>query len=358
MRTIIRLIVLYGRLRFVMKKNLFKKTVYIIPLIAGIFVMYGALSGNLQKEIYSVKDKYEEIVLINKKDNNNETEKEIPTGKINLYEWFDNWSMKPSVETYDPENKIGFNDVYGMTYEEYSYRNEMYREQDKITSFMDIPSEYRGSGILNKEKILDWDTYFKIKFNQATYEYSNLVIRDDFNGLDSDYYNEEKYKLLSMLDENEKLTGATMVNWETDEIITDVECKLLMFDITITPQSDWVTEAVSVPELKFLKAKGDALEYFYKYYTKHSELNIVAEYPIYYDLGLYDAETAGVDENIYVCPMRKGEVIKFRVGYIVPLELINYAYFVFNPNCYTATDFSYATDDIAIFKVTEGQYCK
>ena len=322
----------------------------------GILVMYGAISGKIQTKIDSIKDKYDRMIeLTNKKETDEEEDKEIPTGKINLYEWFDNWSMKPSVEIYDPENKIACNYVYGVTYDEYSYENEMYKERDKITASMDIPSEYKNMGILNKDKILDWDTSFEIKYNQATYEYSNLEIRDDFNGLDPKYYNDEKELLLSQLDENGRLTKASIVNMETDEIITDVECKLVMFDITITPHSEWVTDKTTVPYLEFYKENGNALERAIDYCSKNGEVGVMEYYPIYYDLGLFDAETAGINENIYDCPMRKGEVIKFRVGYIVPLRFIDYAYFVFNPNCYTATQFSYATDDIAIFKVTEGE---
>ena len=53
--------------------------------------------------------------------------------------------------------------------------------------------------------------------------------------------------------------------------------------------------------------------------------------------------------------MRKGEVIKFKVGYIIPVELMDEAYFVYNSDHFTSTDYSYSTEDIAIFKVSEGK---
>lgn len=332
-----------------------KKIIYIIPLIIGGLVVYGAISGKTQEKITSIKDKIE----VTDKADINEVEKkievEMPDGKINLYEWFGEWSEKPLVEVYDPENKIPKNNIYGVTMDERVYIDDLYKEQYKTSISKKMPSEFIGSAIYNKDKIFKWNSKFEIKYNKATYEYSNLDIKDDFVGLDSKFYTEYKYKLIEKLDKNGKLTGASMLDFNTNEKIENVECKLVMFDVTITPHSEWVAERIAVPELLFLKEEGNALKRSYKYYCSYGELDIVDCYPIYYDLGLYDIDTIGSNDIIYYCPMRKGEVIKFKVGYIIPVELMDEAYFVYNSDHFTSTDYSYSTEDIAIFKVSEGK---
>lgn len=330
-------------------RRIIKKSLYIVPLILGLFALYGAMSGKIQEYIESGKQEYENVKKVSSTKEDSIVQ-EIPSGKIDLLEWFNNWDVKPIVEVYDPENKIAKNGVYGVTSIENSYVTDLYKKQEKLAISSKIPSEFMGSGIFNKEKIQKWGTFFENKNANATYEYSNFVIRDNFIGLDSKYYTDNK--LINMLDENGKLVGSSMSNMENREVVTNVECKLVTFNIKITPHSDWVTERVAVPSLFFLREKGNALEYANNYCGIYGELDITACYPIYYDLGLYDIESAGINENIFCCPMRKGEEITFSVGYIVPNELMDNAYFVFNPDCYTATDYSYATEDIAIFKVS------
>lgn len=329
------------------RKNNIGKILYFVPLFVGICIMYGALSGKLQYYIDSSKNMSQSLLESDSEDDT----VQIPAGKINLYEWFDEWITKPLVEVYDPDNKIPRNYMYGFTQNENTYYRDLYNRQQKITNEAKIPKEYIGSEIFNKDKIKEWDEQFEIKHTQASYEYSNLVIKDDFSGLDSNFYTEYKQQLLEGLDENGKLSNGTLISWEDGTEITNVQCKLVMFDITIIPHSDWVVEGIAVPELKFLVEDGNALKYAYKYYSKYGELNITGRYPIYYDLGLYNVDTASVNDFIYYYPMRKGEEIKFRVGYIVPVEMMDIAYFIFNPDMYITTNFSYATDDIAIFKI-------
>lgn len=342
-----------------MKISNIKKIIYIIPLVIGALVIYGAFSGKLQKHVNNAKLKIDEAVSdMNEDKNGNSTDETetIPEGKICLTDYFNDWENKPLVEEYDPDNKIGKNEVYGITKNESKYHEELYNKQTKITEATKIPSECVGSQMYNKEKILKWGSTFEINYTQMTCTYDNLAIRDDFKGLDSSYYMDGKSALLSLLDGNDKINNYSMYKCADDSEIKNPPCKLVTFDITIIPHSEWVTDCVAVPYMDFLKDEGKVLSNYLssdRYYCKSGELNIVNEYPIYDSLGLYDVDTAGTEELIYNCSMRKGEDIHFTVGYIVPVELLDDAYLVFNPDCYSATDYSYATDDIAIFKIKE-----
>lgn len=325
----------------------FKKVIYFIPLLVALLVIYGAVSGKLQIFIEKSKDKFEENIPSEK----NNHENPIPAGRIVLREYFDNWDVEPLVEEYNPDNKIAKNLVYGRTMDESSHITEHYKRQEKMTGETKIPTEYLGSDIYNKGVIKKWGESFEIDYTEATYKYDNVIVRDDFVGLDSKYYTENKEQLLNCLDNEGKLVDTVMVSMEDGKEIRDVPCKLVMFDITIKPESEWVIEAETVPELQFLNENGDALEKITEYCGKYGELDITNARPIYYDLGLYDVETAGVNEDIYNYPMRKGEEVNFKVGYIVPIELLDSAYLVYNPDCYIATEYSYAAQDMAIYKI-------
>lgn len=334
--------------------KIFKKILYCIPLFIGILIVYGAVSGKLQSYMEKAKGKLEEV---REEKDGKETggEEKDPEGKISLTDNF-KWKVRPMVEEYDPKNKIGRNAVYGYTVEEDQYQEHLYQKQYELNR--KTPEEFQGDSVFNKEKMIPWGEAFDIDFVQVTGIYDNYTIREDFTGLDARYYVYDKDLLLSHLDGNGRLKEISMWSWDGDVEIKNPEIKLVMFDITLTPHSDWVTEFEAVPQVHYLEEKGEALVPLRNdrlYYSRHGELDVTSEdgRPIYFDLGLYDFEKVGMFENPYVCPMRKGETVKFTVGYLIPEKLMDYAYFVFNPDCNISTDYSYATRDIVIVKAVK-----
>lgn len=344
-------------------KKISKRILYAIPLMIGIVLIYGIFSGKLDERVNRAKAKLDEKKTDTVQNDTSPGDVEgggtgetsLPEGKIALKENF-MWEIPPRVDEYDPENKISGNYVYGSTLEEQQYKTKCGKEQNDIDMKEKIPAELKGDQIFNKEKMIQWGETFEIKYNQLTCKYDNPVIRDDLAGLDEKYYSYDKELLLDKLDADGKLQNVSIWEWNEDREHTNVRVKLVMFDITITPHSNWVTECEVVPELLYLEEKNGALfsiDDEKKYYNRSGELHVIHDRPIYYDLGLYDFETAGINEDIYYCPMRKGEIINFTVGYLVPEELLDYAYVVYNPDCHRATDYSYNTRDIAIKKLMD-----
>lgn len=340
-------------------KKLVKKIIYIIPLCLGIIIMYGAFSGKLHKVIDEINKKNQENKVQNEAEiSTDETEKKVlPPGKIALKENF-SWMTYPLVDEYDPENKIAKGFVYGYTYEEHNYLNKLGDEQNDIDYNSNLPDSLKGQDIFNKDYLMNFGEEFEIKNHLFTGVYDNFEIKDNMLGLDIEYITLDKEQFANKLDENGKLKDVSMKRLCDGDVIENPELKFITFDIKLIPHSEWVTEWEVVPEIIYLEEKDGALreiEFQRLYMEEYGDLEITNTYDTradYYDLGLYDFDTAGRNEDIYSCPMRKGEVIEFKVGYIIPVEMIDYAYIIYNPDCHRATEFSYLTTDMVLIKIT------
>ena len=337
-------------------KRVIRRIIYITPLLMGVMLIYGIFTGELEKKVNEVKLKIDERKAssdkkedtYNKRDNEEAT---LPDGKISIKENF-TWDIPPRVDEYDPDNKLPGNYMYGYTKEEIQYQEKLGYKQCEYDEKVKLPEELKGHNIFNKEKMIEFGEEFEIKFNKLKCKYENLIIREDFLGLDKEYYSYDKEILLSKLDADGKLQNVSL--WKDNQEIKNVDVKLVMFDVAIVPSSEWVTECEVVPWIYYLQEKNGALvELDSFYYREHGELGVVEDRPIYFDLGLYDFDTAGINDMIYHCPMRKGETVTFTVGYLIPEELMDNAYIIYNTDCWPATDYSYNTKDIAILKITD-----
>ena len=334
-------------------KMIYKKILYILPLIIAIAIVVGIATGKLDKDVDKVKEYVEET---NKdegasdkenfdessKINEQKPDKEIPAGKINLLEYF-TWIDKPKVEVFDPENRIlGMSSVYGMTREEEKYHIELIDKQEKYNKVNPIPDNLKGNWIHNKERLLSYGESYYIEAIKATVTYSKFEVKDGFKGLDSKYITEydgiSREEFEKKLDKDSKLSNMCYykkyAGIKEGEKVENAEYKLVMFEINIKCDCEWVILTDIVPLIYYLEEDktGKALVNMEpNIYGDTESIDIACFLPKYLDIVDNMPE---IDEDPRFYPMRKGDDITFRVGYLVPVDYMDNAYLWFDKNGY------------------------
>lgn len=366
-------------------KKLLKKTIYIIPLIIAVALVVGIATGKLDKGVnkakHYVEESKEDKGASSSEDNFDKTnsdissetddlepEKEIPAGKINLLEYF-TWIGKPKVEVFDPENRIIGERVYGMTKEEEKYSIELEKKQEEYNKANPIPKELKGILCFNKDRLLDYGESYYIEEIKTTVTYSNFEVRDNFNGLESKYFTEhdiDREEFIKKLDADGKLSNCCYYkyyggnNGINDVKVENVDYRLVMFDINLKCDCEWVVEKDVVPWLYYLEEveTGKALtEVTPRIYGEtgqgNGNVDIAYFLPKYLDIVDNMPE---LDEDPRFYPMRKGDDITFRVGYIVPVDYMDKAYLIFDKNGNyntNTTEYSYNTQNYILMKLIQ-----
>lgn len=364
-------------------KKLLKKTIYIIPLIIAVALVVGIATGKIDKGVNKAKDYVEESKedkgASSSEDNSDKTnsdissetddlepEKEIPAGKINLLEYF-TWIDKPKVEVFDPENRIIGESVYGMTKEEEKYSIDLLKKQEEYNKANPIPKELKGMFRFNKDRLLDYGESYYIEEIKTTVTYSNFEVRDNFNGLESKYFTEhdiDREEFVKKLDADGKLSNCCYYkyfggpNSINDVKVENADYRLVMFDINLKCDCEWVVSTDVVPSLYYLEEdkSGEVLigvEPSIYGGTKDGNINITYFLPKYIDIVDNMPE---LDEDPRFYPMRKGDDITFRVGYIVPVDYMEKAYLVYDKNdwpIYTGGESSYNTQNYILMKLIQ-----
>lgn len=335
--------------------KIIKKVAFILPLIIGIVLAYCSFSGKLDNLIKNAKEKAEEVL----EDDNDEVihVQADENGVISLGDNWE-WDIKPSVDEYDCNNKIAKNLVYGITVAEMKHRQKCYDEQTTYNENNNIPDNLKIDGVYRKDEVIEEGEEFVNNFYLIKGKYDNVRFCEDIGELDAQYFGKCKNYLMNNIDENGKIKDTILVehadlNREEKDVVTGLN--LITLDITITSESEWVYEYWITPTLVMLKEKNDVLLYSESvdnkgYYFKEDELEEYTYNPVYLDLGLYDMSNHG-NETPYLYPMRKGESITFKVGYLVPDVVLDNAYLKFDPMCTSATEESYNAQDRILFKL-------
>ena len=349
-------------------KKLIKKVIYIIPLAIGILLIIGIATGKLDKSIDKAKEYVKEIKedSADKEsiDDTKNSIKDIPAGKINLMEYF-SWIDEPKVKVFDPENRIiERTPVYGLS-------KELLEKQEDYNKSNPIPEKLKGAGIYNKERLLEYGEPYYVEAIKTTVTYSNFEVRDNFAGLDSKYFTEydiDREEFVKKLDADGKLSNCCYYKYYggpnsiNDVKVENVDYRLVMFDINLKCDCEWVVETDVVPFIYYLEEEetGKALiEVSPRIYGERGKGNgnvdIANIVPKYFDIVENMPELdEDIDPRFY--PMRKGDDITFRVGYIVPVDYMDKAYLVYDTNYTnysTGSQESYNTQNYILMKLIQ-----
>ncbi|MBQ3545116.1 MAG: hypothetical protein IJA34_09045 [Lachnospiraceae bacterium] len=280
-----------------------KKRVYVISLISVFMICFVVMAMRVKY----VADKYYS------EKNNNETanKEETTTEYINIMDIVDElpeydsgsikdlkmkfeWCEFPEVKDYDINNKVAKNGCYGYTTAEADEEGLISKEVYYYDKEHELPIELQGQGIFNKEVVYQSGSEFELKEEGLLGKVENIKVQEDISEYDEKYF----FDVNSV---NEKLKNNKVF------VTADIELK---------SSTNWVTESDVVPKLIYLSDNGE--------YLKEIDDGVEGyARPDYYDLGFYDLDT---EENCFLYPMRRGESVSFKVGYIVDRDKMDNAY--------------------------------
>ena len=288
-----------------------KKRLYIISLISVFMVCFVVMAMRVKY----IADNYDSKKNNKETTNTEETTTEyvniidvlgeIPEydpGSIKDLKMKFEWSKFPEVEDYDIDNKVAKNGCYGRTTAEGNHRGLVYKEVYFYDKEHELSTELQGKGIYNKENIYSEGETFELKSECLNGEIKNIQLQKDING-----YNQEYFFDINLVNE--------AINNNKVFITADIELR---------STSNWVTESDIVPSLIYLSDEGEYLKVIENEKKEEVEQEISEKVrPVYYDLGFYDLNT---EENCFLYPMRKGESVNFKVGYLVDVDKLDNAY--------------------------------
>ena len=288
-----------------------KKRIYIISLISVFMICFVVMAMRVKY----VADKYDS------EKNNKETTntEETTTEYVNIMDIVDElpeydsgsikdlmkkfeWSKLPEVEDYDIDNKVAKNGCYGRTTHEGNHRGLVYKEVYFYDKEHELLTELQGKGKYNNEIVYSEGETFELKSECLNGEIKNIQLHKDING-----YNQEYFFDINLVNE--------AINNNKVFITADIELR---------STSNWVTESDIVPSLIYLSDEGEYLKVIEDEKKEEAKQEISEKVrPVYYDLGFYDLNT---EENCFLYPMRRGESVNFKVGYLVDEDKIDNAY--------------------------------
>ena len=290
-----------------------KKRIYIISLISVFMICFVVMAMRVKY----VADKY------NSEKNNNETtnKEETTTEYINIMDIvdelpeYDPGSLKDlkkkfewcrglfsEVKDYDINNKVAKNGCYGYTTREANEEGLVYKEVYYYDEENELPTELQGQGKYNNEIVYSEGETFELKSECLNGEIKNIQLHKDING-----YNQEYFFDINLVNE--------AINNNKVFITADIEFR---------STSNWITESDIVPSLVYLSDESEYLKVIEEEKTEEAKQEISEKVrPVYYDLEFYDLNT---EENCFLYPMRKGESVNFKVGYLVDEDKIDNAY--------------------------------
>lgn len=344
-------------------KTIIKKILYFVPLFVGGGLFYLLVTNQLTSTIDEVlvklhlakpsEESNKELIL--------ESDKlDIPQGKIVLKDYFDEWECEPKVKEYDPDNKSKVCDAYGTTKLEWDYLGTLYDELADRNRSNPLSSEYKSEllenviTIANPDNIRNVGESFYIRAKRLKCTIDKIKIYDDFKWIKKVdrkrfFIPETRDILMSRMDKD----GCIKSGKESDKSERANIC-LVVLDITYECDAPYPVEFYSGPLVDYFTKKDDKmimenLDFYYIYESEDSDNEITVGYnPILNTDEFYDS----TDETIpdlqrigWKYYMRDGEKKSFTIAYPIPEELLDEAYFVFDPeealakeDCYNAVD--------------------
>ena len=331
-----------------------KKVIAIIPLIIGVLLLYGIISGNMEEWIHSVGSN------VNTKKT---VEHTYDVGVINNYKEAFDWyeGAVPYADVYDPDNKVGETYFYyGITVDETKWYTSCYNEDIKYNSEHKLTKKYSGMEKYNPDKLVNIGEEFERKYVCADSVINKVELLDTLSECDRRYYLcDGREGILPSLREDGTLNNPIIYDLQGNQL-SNQKFKFVKVEISLSSKSEWVQEIQVVPKLHYFQNSNDILDdsgnevhYYINSGDNGDVIYSFTGYPIYQDVGYFDnslENSNSIDELHY--PMRKGESITYNVIYVVPEEYINNAYLVFDDIGHTE-EFSYNLTDTDIFKIIE-----
>lgn len=284
-----------------------------------------------------------------------------PPGKVeDIYNKFDYyiWLAVPEENIYDPDNRIAKNGVYGRVAngrrdqilkdmwaiedEKYEYLSDELKSS--VTKLSDLPEEYKGKGKFPIECLKNQGEEFTIEEYGFLGKVSNVHSVTDISELDMDY----RYFSCDM----EEFKAA----------LNNPEKCVVMADIWMKGTTEWIEESEVVPRIIYANRKEKYFEVYSGFYKKNEDgeenekpwnYEPSDKYPEYYNLGLYDQNDKSEDVNVYVCSLRKEDVIEFSVAYIIEKEKLDNAYLYYGENYEISNDYYYKYGTIIPIKLEQ-----
>lgn len=306
-------------------KSTIKHIIHILPIIIAAILLYGAVTGKITKIISYTKN-----VTKDKSDDITEEETvSLPPGKINLIDNF-RWTSKPMVDEYDPDNRQKFQ-VYGETVMEGEWNKKCEKELEKYRENIDLPKEKQGY-VFNTDIVKNIGEEFELIKSKRKVTITNVTVNEV---VDEKYLDKEKLlvdfdEFKGFLNEDGRFSGCNIRWFENNKKKNkenDVKLYWVVADINVKAESEWVDCGDIVPSLEYLYKDDDVMRLADKSYMMEGEWeNQIGEDSgvVYVDLGLYDF--SDINQRILGYPMRKGDQVTFQAAYVIPEEMLDYAY--------------------------------
>lgn len=351
------------------KSNIIKKVLSFFPLLIAIVLLYGAVTGKIEKQVENAKNK----IVNTGSEKEKAGEETYPPGKITslkeAFEWED-YGI-PKVDEYDPDNKIS-GGVYGTSKAEVRYLREIKEYCEKYDAEHPLDERYKGLWKYNPDSLVKVGQEFEIHAMCLTIGIEDIELKDNIMDIDMRYVNPRGRKgVLPYIDESGKLdpgvlyediyTGGDVAkeeNWSRKEYDNN-NVLFATVHLSVSGQSEWINEVHQLyPNMIFLNNEGDLL---YNDSGCGSHLHSSRDQNIPYGLGgvFYDdlgfCDFENCDPYFYGdYPIRKGETVEFNVMYAVPEVYLDKAYLIYGDDLGMHNDDTkYNCRDIKLVKLIE-----
>lgn len=336
-------------------KKIIKKILYYIPFALGGILVILILTGKMDYVIQGLKNsKY-----INKTTRTDGKKKPVyKDGKLQLMDSFE-WFEKPEVNEYDKDNKIPKYSVYGMTQDEYDFRNELGFEL--LNSKVSIDDNTKGNLVFNKSCLRKINEPFYVESEHLNICINSVSVTKRLEKEEEDNLYGRFKDIVNYLNEDRVIQPMGISEKNADENGNLVENKqvsdICFVKMNITYESDcpWVQESNLSPSILFLNEYDDRLEYIFKedasgLYSDSHMVSLHGEQCTYYSGKLYDMEKQP-EEVGTMYPMMDGESVNVDIGFFVPECFLDKAYICFDYMGYTEN--TYKNTYMRIIKITD-----
>ena len=304
-----------------------------IVLVTGIITSYFIFTGRLDQKVNDTINKSP----LNEKEINSDYSEEVPEGVIHDYKSKFEWIVEPLTDVYDPNSKIAENGAYGYAVDGRLWQaecmkkvNEYIKSGDIDLRLADTTENYNIKSVHAMNEEINVEPY------KCLVKISNMQVNGGLDDFSSEFFVDDTYdKYRQIICDNSKVYEyAYDGNGQLIMKELNGSVKFVTFDVEIKAKSNWVEEIEAVPQLIRVSQKNEVINIVPPVYTFGEGNDFELTNPIYMDIGLYDLKNYG-NNAITVVPMRKGESLKFKCGYLIPEEVINECMLTFNTPYYT-----------------------
>lgn len=346
-------------------KKILKTVWHFLPLIVISIIGYLAVTGQLQDVMerfgshHDISDREDDEIISEVNDLN------IPQGRIVLRDYFDQWELAPLVKEYNPDNKVKRLDAYGITKMEVQHLNAILKEQQIYTYEHPLSSEYesdpeKGVSIINPDNIRSIGEEFDIRSYFLKCRVDKIEIHKDLTWLKSVderrfFQQGAKEIIMKRMDsDNHILSGKKSDFYSGKNMI------LVTVDVTFECSSPYPVMFKPGESITYLAREEDKLliksaEPAYRIYKDDdSDECIMCGHNALLNTNEFYDNTDGSDSPNFIGDfyyMRDGEKEQFTVAYLIPENMLDYAYIGYDPQCVTVREDCYNAIDLHLVKL-------